>query len=511
MNKLNDPVVTETWPDGVTLDKDSIKVYKLVMNLDGTINSVGETLTPDQYTIDANGNVTILGETSDAYRVEYVTNVNDSKIPVAGGSVPFKNQASLSDKNDPTKIPAEATVTATYGKLIQKSRNSYDSTNQQFSWTIKYNYGEKDIPKADAVITDTMSDNMELIKESLVIYPITFAANGSEIQQAPLPASAYTIEPNPNGSGFVIKFADDIDGAYKITYKTQVDGIVTGTTPVNNTVNVGTGEGSTGGGNATQQNIIKSLRSVDYTDSTADWRFVVNRNHYTMKNLTITDVFDPVPGMALARPDEGVGGNYELKITSSTGKVLTLGTDYELVVNNYDGSSDYGFDIKFINDYAETTESFTIDYTTKFDISVIDPRDPAKDHFHNKGTVNWVDENNDPHTSSDEKDFEPKPEFSYNAGKSGAYNAQTKTITWTLHTNLSENQLHNATLTDPITGNQEYVPNSLKIYYGHTNPDGTVVKESDDLVNDQMVTIKQPNENNNTLFLQYPNNQKLTI
>lgn len=508
MNDLTDPTITETWPDGVTVDKDSIKVYKLVMNLDGTVASVGETLDPDQYTVDANGNVTILGDTSDAYRVEYVTDINDSKIPAAGGSVPFKNQADLSDKNDPTKIPAEATVTADYGKLLDKSRSGYDSANQQFSWTIKYNYGEKDIAQGDAVITDTMSDNMTLVQDSLVIYSVTFNADGTEVQGPPLPSSAYTVEPNPNGPGFVIKFADGIDSAYKITYKTQVDGIVTGTTPVNNKVTVDTGESSSGNGNATQQNIIKSLRSVDYTNSTATWRLVVNRNHYTMNNLIVHDVFDPVPGMALARPDEGVSGGYELSITSSSGKTLKEGTDYILTVNNYDGSSDYGYDIQFIGDYAETTESFTINYTTKFDISVIDPRDPDKDHFHNEATANWTDENNDPHTSTDDKDFEPKPEFSYNAGKSGAYNAQTKTITWTLHTNLSANQLHNATLTDPITGNQEYVPGSLEIYYGITQPDGSVIKESNVPVNDQMVDIKTPDENNNTLFIQYPNNQK---
>ncbi|MGL4694790.1 SpaA isopeptide-forming pilin-related protein [Enterococcus larvae] len=508
MNELENPTVTETWPNGVTVDKDSIKVYKLVMNLDGTVSSVGETLNPDQYTIDANGNVTILGDTSDAYRVEYVTDIDEDIKPNDGGSVPLKNQADLSDDKDPTKIPAEATVTAEYGKMLEKSQNGYDSSNQQFDWTIKYNYGEKDVAKDDAVITDSMSDNMDFIQDSLVIYPITFNADGTEVQHDPLPASAYTIEPNPNGPGFVIKFADDIDGAYKITYKTQVAGEVTGTTPVNNEVTVGTGESSSGGGNAIQQNIIKSLTSVDYTTSTANWRFVVNRNHYTMNNLTIKDVFDPVPGMALARPDEGVGDGYELTITSSSGNVLELGRDYELVVNNYDGSSDYGFDIKFIGAYASTTESFTIDYTTKFDISVIDPRDPAKDHFYNKGTANWIDENGDPQTSSDDQDFEPLPAFSYNADKSGAYNAQTKTITWTLHTNLSQNQLHDATLTDPITGNQEYVPGSLKIYYGVTQPDGSVIKESDTEISSEMVDVKTPDENNNTLFIQYPNNQK---
>ena len=41
------------------------------MNLDGTIKEVGRELSPDEYTVDKNGNVTIKGDTNKAYRLEY--------------------------------------------------------------------------------------------------------------------------------------------------------------------------------------------------------------------------------------------------------------------------------------------------------------------------------------------------------------------------------------------------------------------------------------------------------
>ncbi|EOH99129.1 hypothetical protein UAY_01906 [Enterococcus moraviensis ATCC BAA-383] len=69
MNELSNPEVTEHWPNGIKYK--SVKVYKLVMNLDGTVKEVAEELDPSQYTVDANGNVKILGDTSDAYRIVY--------------------------------------------------------------------------------------------------------------------------------------------------------------------------------------------------------------------------------------------------------------------------------------------------------------------------------------------------------------------------------------------------------------------------------------------------------
>ncbi|MGC6767068.1 SpaA isopeptide-forming pilin-related protein [Enterococcus sp. LJL51] len=509
MNELTNPQVTETWPDGLTYS--SVKVYKLVMNLDGTVSRVGEELTaPDQYTVDENGNVTILGDTSDAYRVEYVTTIDDDAIPNEGGPVEFNNQANLSDDNDPTKIPAEASVTTTYGKMVTKNQTGYNPSNQEFSWSIDYNYGEKHVNQTDAVITDTMSDNMDLVDDSLVIYPITFSADGKEQKGTPLASPEdYVLVPNPNGSGFVVQFTHDVDQAYKIEYKTKVNGLVTDDTAVDNKVQTHTGEESGGNGNAVQQNIIKKLGDVNYSSQTAKYSLEINGNHYPMHDLTVHDKFNPVPGMRLATVGGDVPG-YQLTIDSSSGDRLVEGEDYIITVNSLDGKSDYGFDIVFINDYADTSESFTVNYTTIFDISVIDPRNPSLDHFLNNVDVTWKDNNGDSHDSNDKNEFKPLPGFSYNAEKSGVYNAQTKEITWTINVNLSQNQLIDAFLNDPITGNQQYIPNSIKVYDGFTEPDGTVVREND-VTQDGGLTILEPNNNGNILHIDFPSTQRTYV
>ena len=46
---------------------------------------------------------------------------------------------------------------------------------------INYNYGEQTIPKDQAVITDTMGDNLTFEPDSLHLYSVTFDDKGNEV------------------------------------------------------------------------------------------------------------------------------------------------------------------------------------------------------------------------------------------------------------------------------------------------------------------------------------------
>ncbi|MEO1770769.1 SpaA isopeptide-forming pilin-related protein [Candidatus Enterococcus ferrettii] len=506
MENLSNTTITEQWPKGLTYE--SVVVYKLVMNLDGTVASVGEALSPDQYKVDKDGNVTILRDVSDAYRIEYHTSIDDSAIPEEGGKVSFTNTATLTDDNDPDGIDAKASVTNTYGKLLEKNGTGYDPSKQEFSWEIKYNYGEKNIPKKDAVITDTISDNMDLVADSVELHAIDFDQNGNEIVGRKLSAPQdYTLVPNPNGKGFVIQFANDVDEAVKVTYKTNINGLVTDPTQVNNKVEIGTGQQDEGNGTAQQQNVIKNYSNVNYADGELDWTIQVNQNKYYMENLVLTDTFSPVPGLSLSRtPEMG----YQMTVVSSTGEELTAGTDYQLTQTYDSNGEETGFTIKFLGKYNPTEESFIIRYRTNFDISLLDPDTPDLDHFNNDIRADWQDENGGDHHSEDNSSFKPKPDYSLNAQKSGSYNAQNKHITWTIAVNLSRNLLKDAFLKDQIKYNQDYVANSLKVYEATTASDGTVTKDSDTPVNDKM-TIDEPSPANNQTFdIRFPNESQHT-
>lgn len=500
MKDQANPTVTETWPAGNTFK--SVKVYELVMNLDGTVEKVGRELSPDEYTVDKNGNVTIKGDTNKAYRLEYQTTIDEAVIPDGGGDVPFKNHATLTSDNNPSGLDAEATVTATYGKMLDKRNVDYDEANQEFSWEINYNYGEQNIPKDQAVITDTMGDNLTFEPDSLHLYSVTFDDKGNEVVGAELvEGKDYKVVVSGDGS-FEIDFLHDVTGAVKIDYKTKVAGIVEGDVAVNNRVDVGTGQHSEGDGTASQQNIIKGIGKPDYNNSTIGWTLDVNNNGYQMINEVIKDEFSPVPGLTLIAST--------LVITDqTTGATLVLGRDFDLHVEQNAAGAETGFKLTFKGQYADTSDKFHIEYLTNFDVTQLDSdgNEGGPNQFTNSASIDWTDANGDSHHSDDTKPFKPLPPYALNAQKSGVYNAVTKEITWTIAVNLSNNPLINATLTDPILENQQYVGGSLNVYEGETLADGTVAKVNPNQpVNDQMTHVIEPSESNqNTVDVAFPN------
>ncbi|HAP2864593.1 TPA: LPXTG cell wall anchor domain-containing protein [Enterococcus faecalis] len=500
MKDQANPTVTETWPAGNTFK--SVKVYELVMNLDGTVEKVGRELSPDEYTVDKNGNVTIKGDTNKAYRLEYQTTIDEAVIPDGGGDVPFKNHATLTSDNNPSGLDAEATVTATYGKMLDKRNVDYDEANQEFSWEINYNYGEQNIPKDQAVITDTMGDNLTFEPDSLHLYSVTFDDKGNEVVGAELvEGKDYKVVVSGDGS-FEIDFLHDVTGAVKIDYKTKVAGIVEGDVAVNNRVDVGTGQHSEGDGTASQQNIIKGIGKPDYNNSTIGWTLDVNNNGYQMINEVIKDEFSPVPGLTLIAST--------LVITDqTTGATLVLGRDFDLHVEQNAAGAETGFTLTFKGQYADTSDKFHIEYLTNFDVTQLDSdgNEGGPNQFTNSASIDWTDANGDSHHSDDTKPFKPLPPYALNAQKSGVYNAVTKEITWTIAVNLSNNPLINATLTDPILENQQYVGGSLNVYEGETLADGTVAKVNPNQpVNDQMTHVIEPSESNqNTVDVAFPN------
>lgn len=447
--------------------------------------------------------MTIKGDTNKAYRLEYQTTIDEAVIPDGGGDVPFKNHATLTSDNNPNGLDAEATVTATYGKMLDKRNIDYDETNQEFTWEINYNYGEQTIPKDQAVITDTMGDNLTFEPDSLHLYSVMFDDKGNEVVGAELvEGKDYKVVINGDGS-FAIDFLHDVNGAVKIDYKTKVDGIVEGDVAVNNRVDVGTGQHSEGDGTASQQNIIKNTGAVDYQNSTIGWTLAVNQNNYLMENAVITDTYEPVPGLTM------VPNSLVVKDTT-TGAQLTLGKDFMVeITRNADGET--GFKVSFIGAYAKTSDAFHITYTTFFDVTELDANDPALDHYRNTAAIDWTDEAGNNHHSEDSKPFKPLPAFDLNAQKSGVYNAVTKEITWTIAVNLSNNRLVDAFLTDPILTNQTYLAGSLKVYEGNTNPDGSVekVKPTQPLTD---ITMEEPSEKNqNTWRVDFPNDSRTYV
>lgn len=490
LDTLENTSVTEQLPAGTTFD--SVKVYKVTVDFDGNVVEGSETLVdPSEYTVDANGGVHFKNTIDEAYRLEYTTTIDEDTKPTAGGLASFTNHATLSSKDLPD-ASTEASVSTTYGKEISKSKGNYNANEQTIDWNLEYNYGEKVIK--NGTITDTFQDpNMYLIDQSVELYEVTFATDGSPIRGKKLVEGVdYTL--TDKGNGLEIKFIGDVTTAVDVTYSTGYKGILDENVTINNAVVTESGEHDGDSGNLTPQNIIKKLGNVDYTNHTVAWSFDVNKNHYSMNNWHLSDSF--TAGLTLKTDTMKIYDN-------EAQKELVLGTDYTL---DYDEANNT-FEIVFIGNYVKTDHSFKITYVTDYDPDSVPATDPDK-QFTNTGKVEWTTDDGKTITDEDSADFKPNDPTKYNGAKSGSYNAETKQITWTIAVNYSDKDLENAKLTDPIPTDQNYVWGSAKAYHYTVASDGSIVKGSELTPAEYKdLGLQQPDASNGkTLIIDFPDN-----
>ncbi|ERH58160.1 MULTISPECIES: SpaA isopeptide-forming pilin-related protein [Bacillus amyloliquefaciens group] len=483
LNKKEEEVkhakLTESLPDELTFR--SVKVYELDVNIDGSV-SQGNEITSG-YTVGENGSVTFAGTIDSACRLIYDTEIKDAAKPGKGGKITLTNKAAFSGDNA-EPISAEASVTAGYGKMIEKSSTGYKGESQTFSWAVMYNYGEKKIDQSKAGIKDTFgSDDLHLVPGSLKVLPITFSQNGSEQEGAPLKEGEdYTL--TDNGNGFDIKFKQTVTGAYKIIYQSQVNDGVIIDSPVKytNTAMTDTGESKETPGTAIQQNLIKHYSNADYEKKTVDWTITVNKNGYTMKDWTLDDQFTS-GGLAL------IDDSFHMQDTTDN-KTLKEGTDYTLTKK----PGNQGFTIALIGDYAETNSQFKITYTTKFNA------DFSNETIKNTAESTWTDKNGGKRTNKESSGFTPNNQTSHNGFKNGSYNAVSKEITWKVGINYNGEPSKNPYIKDTITDGQQFLHGSVAVKTYTISKNGSITEG--EALDSSKYEIEEPSDGNkNTLIV----------
>jgi uncharacterized surface anchored protein len=463
LNSVIHAQVSDPIPAGLAApDPADIKVYKLDVNLDGTTVK-GALVDSSQYTASVTNGVLGVQFTNSpltkAYRIEYKTDIVDRDK----GS--FTNTASFKGDNQ-APITASATVAVKYGDPLKKSSTGYNAGTQTIDWEIKYNYNEKNISQANAVLKDLFDDSHKLVTNSIKVYPITLDLEGNETKGAAIPASEYTVAPASatDKEGFTLSFNHAVTQAYKIEYKTVAKDRVGAGGTIKNTVtsDVYTENGS----RDTRQVIIeKNVGTINYIDKTVEWSIKINGDSYTMHDVIVKDTFTHgglkfIPGLLVVK-------NGSNDVVAPTVFTLVYG---DPVVENA------GFDVKF---NGPISEPHTITYKTSFnndwlDYNWLDPNKSAK--FENKGRIEWKE--NETSTDVLNKEvtatFDPHPETKNNGFKYGEYNAQTKEITWTIGVNYNSKTLANAEVVDnlPLADGQSLIPESVKVLNMKIAPDG---------------------------------------
>lgn len=488
LSSLTSPTLTEAFPANTSYE--SAQVFPLQVNFNGEVTSVGNTaLAPDQYEIDSNGNITFAGTIDQAYRVVYQTRINDDAKPAAGGKPTFTNNATFNN------LPASASVTANYGKRVEKIQNSYNASSQEYSWTIRYNYGQKQIAPG-AVVTDKFSNNMEIKPENVQLYYMQFADNGVISRGQPVPADAYTVAVTPGTptNTLTVTFNDKVqqNQAINIQYTSKVTAIVSGENNPVITNNAET-DGTTTKPNITpprQQAVIKNRPTVEVGSKIAKWSVTINRNGYQLNNAVLTDKLDQSEKGYVSYPYYQSGSNEVTGVRifdqttnrELTGRVLIDGTpqgevsnpdfEFNIITSAPTGEGAEGdfyseFTIRFLNNYQSTDHTFSMEYQTKYNqFSSSNPPNPQRLAYNNSIDLNWTDESNTNHHSNSNNGFETSTQEANQGEKSGSYNPVTKEITWTIVANYNNAQVQNFTFNDPITGNQVYIKDSLRITRG---------------------------------------------
>ncbi|WP_225048187.1 SpaA isopeptide-forming pilin-related protein [Lacticaseibacillus kribbianus] len=447
---ISDPMPSDTTNTVPTTLK-SVSVYPLTVDLNGNVTKTGDPLKEGtDYKVE-NGKITFIGayaHTYQAFKIEYTSDIDSSKLPDDGGKVTFTNKATLT--NNGKDYPASATVNANYGKLLSKSYDGPDSNgSQKYNWHIDYNYGEKALP-ANTKLVDKLSEGQ--------IFPTDNKLSIVDEAGNAISSDQYQVAYNEARTEMTITFPNGLNMGVKISYQSQVTkSIDADGEKISNSVESNGKTSNPGEKQADQQGLTKSRGAVDYNAKTVTWNFDINKARQDMSDWTMTD---PVP--------DGLTVDYSSFVLTDkdTKKVLKEGEDYTV---NPDGN---GFKVTFEGVLKDHDKNwYTLSYKTTFETNSL----PASGTWTNTAKATWKDKDGGKHTNEGKDDFTPKTEFKNDGSKSGSYNAVSKQITWTVVVNYNQRKLSNASITDPIIGDQDYVADSAKLYEASIKVDGSYV------------------------------------
>ncbi|MCV3296559.1 MAG: SpaA isopeptide-forming pilin-related protein [Oenococcus sp.] len=437
--QLDDATVTDPMPAGTTLSNTA--VYPLTIDMNGHVTATGAALVPGtDYTVDANGTVQFSGtyaHTHQAFKIEYTTNINSSAIPDDGGTVTFTNQATLT--NNGKDYTASASVSPTYGGLLAKGFDGTDGGSQKYKWHVDYNFGEKSLP-AGTTLTDSLVGDQVYTGTPTLTY-----RNGGTV-----PASDYKITYDSSNKQMTITFPNGLNSGIVINYDSQVTTPINGSTSISNNVTSNNKTATSGGNTVGEEGLTKGHDHVDYNNKTLQWHLNINDGRQEMHGYTLTDTMSPA-GLTI------VPGSYVLHDNV---------TNTDVAASNYTiAPTSDGFKITFIGSLAVTSDNYTLTYTTGFNGLQL----PANGQWTNSADATWVDRNGATHKNHADDTFQPHTPFVSDGTKSGSYNAQTKHITWTVIANYNQIALDNASISDDIIGDQDYVAGSAQLYEATIN------------------------------------------
>ncbi|HHW37900.1 MAG TPA: collagen binding domain-containing protein [Bacillales bacterium] len=469
--EIHNAIFQDTLPDGLEIDLNSIEVYELEVQLDGTVIQGAPYGSLIRSLRDNGGGFKLTfidSPINKAYRVKYTTNVKP--ILEAPYLATFKNNAFVSGNENPNLMADAYTVKVEFIKPLGKSANHYDTTTQTITWAIQYNYNEQVIEQSNAWVVDTFDTTpQKLVDNSFEVYEMKIGNDGKATRKTGKKLSKGTdYDVVGESSGFKLYFKNQISSAYEIFYKTTAIDRVYDDVDIVNIVKMHEGTEVTVTRKIGQVIFSKSFVGIDYNKDTITWKISVNGDKKTMKSVIITDCYKN-EGLIL-QPD------------SITIPGLTKGTDYTVVAKP---TYDEGFIITFQNDI---TTNHDITYETTYNPTQYTPTAIKTISYKNTATIEWKEGDTSQIPITKTATANLNNDTKRNGVKTASYNVQTKEITWTVDVNYNRHVIKNAVVKDIYTGDQTFLLESLTVNKLTIEANGTKTVDAPHIVNDGDLT-----------------------
>lgn len=302
---IQNAVIKDSYTGNETFVDNSLIVNKLILKdanntIDIDPNEVA--LTAEQFTLNSDGKgfVLNLGKIGKiAYRITYKTSL-DGAYPVEGT---YSNHATLQDGTT-NRFEKSAEVTPAHGGVYVEKTGNQEGQTDIASWHVSINPSQSYVA-AGSILTDTLSDNQILLKDSLKLYKTDIPSNNSgdvSKKAGSVDPADYDLE--VTGNTFKLTFKKALNTAYILEYQSFINAD-SGARITNKAAFAGQSSSVIGQGN--QEGIVVSLAGAGGGASTGSGK---------IKIVKVDDLNQPLAGV-----------KFELRNGSGTVLLETLVTD----------------------------------------------------------------------------------------------------------------------------------------------------------------------------------------
>ncbi|MCP3774157.1 SpaA isopeptide-forming pilin-related protein, partial [Paenibacillus sp. MZ04-78.2] len=291
LNRDNEPmtnvVVTDSFPNkGMRLLPGSLAVKEGNKPMNAADYTVDASVPSDQgfkitFNRALNGPVSIAYTTE--FNMDWLTN----------NATNFLNEATVAWVNSKS-LSQTKTVTQKFDPRNEVKNNGfkngvYDASLKQITWTVGANYNGKTL--AGAVVQDTLESGQKLLDNSLAVYNMNIAADGTPSQGTIVDSTHYNYTVDKDNK-LTVTFLKPVSAPYYIVFKTSLEGKLIDN-KVNNTANVFDGK------TQVSKNLTASVNipyGGEYVNKSAaqngdkiNWTVLINRGQSTVTNAKIVD------------------------------------------------------------------------------------------------------------------------------------------------------------------------------------------------------------------------------